>query len=122
MKRYHISPEYKKCSVQIEEFIKDGKKIKIETYWRYANFAVESETPPVLLEGQDIYSTLDNVEFLEASDGDTYYDYENMTDEEIAEVEKFLEENDYYQLEEDGWFFGDSVWYFDCPVIIEEIV
>ena len=77
MNRYRISPENRKCSYEVTEYVKGDKKITCTTVWRYALFDVESDTKPVLNEGDDIYSTLDNVEFVEASDGDNYYDYEN---------------------------------------------
>ena len=121
MKRYHISAENRKCSVETSEFIKGNKKIIAQTVWRYAIFTCESETTPILLEGQDIYSTLDNVEFEEAADGETTYSYENISDEEIEKLEEFINEYDVFELESEGWRFGDTTWYFDCPVEIEEI-
>ena len=121
MNRYRISPENRKCSYEVTEYVKGDKKITCTTVWRYALFDVESDTKPVLNEGDDIYSTLDNVEFVEAADGDNYYDYENMTDEEIDKIEEFLNERAIYELEEYGWMPADTTWYFDCPVEIEEI-
>ena len=119
--KYRISPEYKKSTYEVQEFIKGDKKITYTTVWRYAIFECESDTKPVLLEGQDIYQTLDNVEFLESADGDCYYDYENISDEEIDKLEEFFNEYAIYELEEEGWIAGDCTWYFDCPVEIEEI-
>ena len=119
--RYRIGPEFKKSSYEVQEYFNGDKKVTCTTIWRYAFFDVESDTKPVLNEGDDIYETLDNVEFVESADGDTYYDYENMTDEEIEKMEEFLNEYAIYELEEEGWIPGDCTWYFDCPIEIEEI-
>ena len=119
--KYRISPENRKCTYEVQEDIKGDRIITCTTVWRYALFDVESETKPVLNQLDDIYTTLDNVEFVEASDGDNYYDYEGMTEEEIDAMEEWLGDNAIYDLEEDGWIPGDCTWYFDCPVEIEEI-
>ena len=122
MNRYRISPENRKCSYEVAEYVKGDKKITCTTVWRYALFDVESDTKPVLNEGDDIYNTLDNVEFVEASDGEPYYEYENMTEEEIVECQAVIDDGSVYDLEEDGWIPGNCTWSFDCPVEIEEIV
>ena len=122
MKRYRITPELKKSSVEVQEFYKGDQKVTCTTVWRYAIFECEMDRIPVLLEGQDIYETLDNVEFIESADGDEYYDYSNMTEEQIAEVQKIIDDGCIWDIEENGWIPGDNTWTFDCPVEIEEIV
>ena len=45
-----------------------------------------------------------------------------MTEEELVEAQNIIDEDGMYSLEELGYIFSDTLWYFDCPVIIEEIV
>jgi uncharacterized protein (DUF427 family) len=122
MKRFEILPEYKKCTYEVQTFVKEDKKITVTTQWRYAKFSCESENPPVIAQLVDLYETVDNLTFEEASDGDCFYDYENMSEEEIDTMDEWFGDNSYLDLEEDGWIPSDCVWYFDCPVEITEIV
>jgi hypothetical protein len=100
---------------------KGDKKIVCEVTWRYATFLIESDTLPVYDDEKELYEQFgDSLEFLEAGDGDVYYHYENMTEEEIAEAQAIIDEDGIYALEDD-WTFSDTMWYFDCPVEIEEV-
>ena len=89
--RYSLMPEYKKSTLELQFFHKDNKRITVETWWRWATFEIEADAPPVITEDTELYSTFDNLEFVESGDGDVQYYFDGMSDEEIAEMEAFLE-------------------------------
>ena len=42
----------------------------------------------------------------------------DMTDKEKEEIEAFIEENDFYQLEEEGWMHSETYMYVWGPIEI----
>jgi hypothetical protein len=119
--RYRIEPEYKKSALERQIFSKDGKRIICDIWWRWATFECVADEPPVITEDDELYTLLDDLEFIESSDGDEEHDYEGFTDDEIEEMDAFLEENSIYDLEEEGWSFEDTEWYIKSPVLITEV-
>ena len=91
--RYIVSPAYKKSLVERQIFTKDGKSITEVCVWRSGSFACESDEPPVINEGDDLYCTDYDLELLECWDGDTEYLFEGFSEDEQAEMESWLEEN-----------------------------
>ena len=118
--RFVIEPEYKKCLVERQSFVKDGKTITEEVVWRWGKFSCESDEKPVINEGDDLYSTDYNLELLECMDGDTQYIFENCTDEEENELLEFINNGSFYDLEFEGWMQDDSEMILDCPANIYE--
>jgi hypothetical protein len=125
MALWKIEPTWKKSCVERNHFTKDGKEIIVETGWRWGEFYIrtEGDTPPEFNAGDDIFFTPDaELEDFSTDDGCWEdYDFEGMSEEEIEEVQEFLEENSYLDLEELGWVSGDSEMIITCDVTIEKV-
>lgn len=124
MATWKIEPTYKKSLRERNWFSKDDKTVIVETGWRWGEFTIETEddTPPVLTEGVDLFDCGYEVEMQYCDDGCWEdYEYTNMSEEDIAEVEEFLEEHSFLDLEELGWTPGDSEMIVDCEVSIEKV-
>lgn len=119
--RYQISPEFKKSLVERQIFTKDGKRITEECRWRWGSFTCESDELPVIEEGADLYFTDYELELQECMDGDVEYIFEGFTDEEEEEMQEFINENSFYDLEFEGWIQTDSEMILECPALVEEI-
>ena len=121
--KYRLTPENKKCTIEKTIFSKGNKQIVVETVWRFAVFDLEYDEVPTFEPNMELYEQFgNNLEFVESGDGDVFYDYKNMTEEEIVEAQNLIDEEGMYALEELGYTFDDTMWYFDCDVEIEEIV
>ena len=121
--KYRLTPEIKKCTIERTFFTKGDKQILVETVWRYAIFDLEYPEKPVLEPNMELYEQFgNNLEFVESGDGDMFYEYTGLTEEEIVECQDLVDNEGMYALEELGYVFSDTMWYFDCDVEIEEIV
>lgn len=121
---WKIEPTYKKSLRERNHYYKDDKTIIVETGWRWGEFTITTETdePPVLEAGVDLFDCGYEVEMQYCDDGCWEdYEYENMSEEEIAEVEAFMEENSFLDLEQIGWCSGDSEMIVDCDLSIEKV-
>jgi len=84
--KYRLTPENKKCTIEKTIFSKGNKQIVVETVWRYAIFELEYPEVPVFEPNMELYEEFgNNLEFVESGDGDVFYDYSGMTEEEIVE-------------------------------------
>jgi hypothetical protein len=124
MALWKIEPTWKKSIREVMYFRKEGKQIAIETGWRWGEFTCETEddNPPVIEEGEDLFSQGYDVEMQECTDGCwTEYEFDEFTEEEEEEMREWLDENSFYDLEEDGWTLVDSEFIMDCEPEITRI-
>lgn len=119
--RYQISPEFKKSLVERQIFTKDGKTIIEECRWRWGSFTCESDELPVIEEGADLYFTDYDLELQECMDGDVEYIFIGCTEQEEEELQDYINENSFYDLEFEGWIQTDSEMILECPALVEEI-
>jgi hypothetical protein len=124
MALWKIEPTWKKSLAERSHYTKDDKEIIIETGWRWGEFTIETEddTPPVLEEGVDLFNCDYEVEMQYCDDG-CWEDREfyGMSEEEIAEMEEWLDENSWLDLEEEGWIPSDNEMIMSCEPSIELI-
>jgi hypothetical protein len=124
MALWKIEPTWKKSIREVMYFRKEGKQITIETGWRWGEFTCETEddNPPVIEEGEDLFSQGYDVEMQECTDGCwVEYDFDEFTEEEEEKMREWLDENSFYDLEEDGWTLVDSEFIMDCEPEITRI-
>jgi len=124
MATWQIEPSWKKSLAERMHFTKDGKRIVIETGWRWGTFICETEddTPPVIEEGTDLFDCDYEVEMQETSDGCwEEREFHGFTDEEEEAMEEWLDENSWLDLEEDGWDQVDNEMIITCEPIITKI-
>jgi hypothetical protein len=124
MATWKIEPTWKKSLIERQYFTKDGKTITIETGWRWGEFTCETEDdePPVIVEGTDLYNCDYDVELQECTDGCwEEHEFEGFTENEEEEMREWLDENSYFDLEEDGWIQGDCEMIISCEPSIEKI-
>lgn len=118
--RYIIKPSEKKSLIERQVFTKDGKTITEVCVWRWGSFSCESDEVPVINDGDDLYSSDYDLELIECTDGDTYYEFEGFTEEEEEEMRYWIEDNSFYDLENEGWLQDDSEMILNCEAEIEE--
>jgi hypothetical protein len=116
-----VTPKWKKSIVEIQEWTKDGNTLLVETGWRSGSFTVytDDDNPPNLEEGVDIYDCGYETELIETFDG--CWEDHNMDDcdEDVREwLEEFLEENSVFDLEDHGWYCGDTQMLITCEMEI----
>jgi hypothetical protein len=102
MATWQIEPSWKKSLAERMHFAKDGKRIVIETGWRWGTFICETEddTPPVIEEGTDLFDCDYEVEMQETSDGCwEEREFHGFTEEEQETMEEWLDENSWWDLE-----------------------
>ena len=124
MATWQIEPSWKKSLAERMHFTKDDKRIIIETGWRWGTFICETEddTPPVIEEGTDLFDCDYEVEMQETSDGCwEEREFHGFTDEEEEAMEEWLDENSWWDLEEDGWDQVDNEMIITCEPIITKI-
>jgi hypothetical protein len=124
MALWSIQPTWKKSIREVMYFRKDDKRITIETGWRWGEFTcvTEDDEPPVITEGEDLFSQGYDVEMQECTDGCwVEYEFDEFTEEEEEAMREWLDENSFYDLEEDGWIFEDSEFIMDCEPEITRI-
>ena len=125
-----VKPLHKKSIEEQEEYTKDGHTITRKTGWRWGEWTVATNdgNPPEFefdsngqIDMNSCYgNNIEEVEMVETNDGCWEdYDYsESVTDEEKEEIEAFIEENDFYQLEEEGWMHSETYMYVWGPIEI----
>lgn len=124
MAKWKVTPDWKKSVIERQEWTKDGNTFIYETGWRWGEFIVytEDDTPPHLEPGVDIYNCDYETELVECSDGCwDDCDYDDCDEETTQWLEEFLEENSVFDLEEHGWYNGDTEMIIDCEMTIERI-
>jgi|TARA_R110000868_G_C10560988_1_gene736867 hypothetical protein len=124
MATWQIEPSWKKSLAERMHFAKDGKRIVIETGWRWGTFICETEddTPPVIEEGTDLFDCDYEVEMQETSDGCwEEREFHGFTEEEQETMEEWLDENSWWDLEEEGWDQVDNEMIITCDPVITKI-
>lgn len=121
---WSVKPQWKKSIIERQEWIKDGQRFIYETGWRWGEFHVytDDDNPPEITPGVDIYDCGYDSELVETTDGCwDEYDFDECDDEVREWLEEFLEENSVFDLEEHGWYNGDTEMIIDCEMDIEMI-
>ena len=124
MATWQIEPSWKKSLAERMHFTKDGKRIVIETGWRWGTFICETEddTPPVIEEGTDLFDCDYEVEMQETSDGCwEEREFHGFSEEEEEAMEEWLDENSWWDLEEEGWDQVDNEMIITCDPVITQI-
>lgn len=125
MALWKVEPTYKKSCIERQYYNKDDKTICWEIGWRWGEFfiEVEGDETPVLEAGVDIFNCDYELSDWSSDDGCWEdYDYTNMTDEEIEEIQNFLDEgNSGFDLEGLGWIPTDGEMIIDCDVSVERV-
>ena len=124
MATWSIKPIWKKSIIERIHYHKDGKEIIEETGWRWGEFTCETEDdePPVLEEGVDLFDCGYDIEMQYCDDGCwTEYEFIGFTEEEEQAMNEWLEENSFFELEEEGWISGDTEMILNSDAEIEKI-
>ena len=124
MATWSVKPEWKKSIIERNYFTKDGNRVMIETGWRWGEFLVytEDDNPPDIEAGVDIYNCDYDTELVETEDGCwEEHDMDECDDETREWLEEFLEENSVFDLEEHGWYNGDTEMIINCDMTIEKV-
>ena len=124
MARWKIEPTWKKSLIERMYFTKGKKQIIVETGWRWGSFECETEddNPPVINEGDDLWSTGYDVEMIETFDGCwEEHEFHGFTEKQEEKMREWLEDNSFLDLEEKGWINTESEMIIDCEPLIERI-
>lgn len=125
MATWSVKPEWKKSIIERQEWTKDGQTFIYETGWRWGEFLVytDDDNPPNIEAGVDIYNCDYETELVETTDGCwDEYDYDGCDMETREWLEEFFEEgNSVFDLEEHGWYNGDTEMIIDCDLSIEKV-
>lgn len=126
MALWKIEPTWKKSIIERQEWYKDGQTFIYETGWRWGTFETETEDdkPPTKIQaGTDLWCCDYEVELIETWDGCwDDYDYDGCDDETREWLEEFFEEgNSVFDLEEHGWYNGDTEMIIDCDPVFERL-
>jgi hypothetical protein len=113
-----------KAAVTTETFTKDGVSILFKNVWRSYSVSCQSDTQPLVdLANSDGYSPFDDDchdwELVESNDGDGGFEFsEEISEDEVAQIEEAWEEEGAQGLEELGWEFDDSELIFTGLLLI----
>ena len=121
---WKIEPTYKKSVIERIHYYKGDKEIVEETGWRWGEFTIETDddTPPVITEGTDLFDCEYSVQMEYCDDGCwTEYEFIGFTEEEEQAMNEWLEENSFFELEEEGWISGDTEMILNSDAEIEKI-
>ena len=124
MATWKVEPTFKKSVIERIYMVKDDNRICVETGWRWGEFTCETEDdePPVLEEGVDLFDCDYSMEMQYCDDGCwTEYEFVGFTEEEEQEMQEWLEENSFFDLEGEGWVSGDTEMILNCDASIERI-
>jgi len=138
-----VSTYYKKSCQEVEHWVRKNGPGRLTTTngFRFGEWTVETtdDNPPEFeftevpngdgrrdsldmcnLEGNNIESS----ELMEMFDGGCWFDteFEDVTEEERAELEDFIEENSVYDLEDredDPWYPDETEWWIWGPIEIK---
>lgn len=125
MALWKIEPSWKKSIVERQYYHKDDNTVMIETGWRWGEFECETEDDnvPEISAGDNLWDCGYDVELLETWDGCWEEINTDDCDEKTREwLEEFLEENSYYDLEEEeGWLQGDNEMIIDCDPVFTRL-
>lgn len=121
---WSVTPQWKKSIIERQEWVNGDNRFIYETGWRWGEFHVytDDDNPPDLKPGVDIYNCDYETELVECTDGCwDECDYDECDEETREFLEGFLEENSVFDLEEHGWYNGDTEMIIDCEMNIEMV-
>ena len=125
MAEWSVKPTWKKSIIERQEWTKDGQTFIYETGWRWGEFIVytDDDNPPKIEAGVDMYCCDYETELVETTDGCwDDYDYDDCDEETQQWLENFFEEgNSVFDLEEHGWYNGDTEMIIDCDLEITRL-
>ena len=135
MAQWTVSTKEKKSVEEHEMWEKDGHVIVRVSGFRWGTWTVTTsdDNPPEFdrepcpggsddPDSVDMYNCGYDSELVETTDGCWDECDFDECDEETAEwLEEFLEENSVFDLEEHGWYCGDTEMIIDCEMDIEMI-
>ena len=124
MADWNVQPSWKKSVIERQYMSKDGQVVIVETGWRWGEFTCETEddNPPLINEGDDLWSTEYNVEMIETTDGCwEEHEFYGFTEKQEEKMREWLENNSAFDLEEKGWTLSESEMIIDCEPEIERI-
>lgn len=124
MATWKVTPVWKKSIIERQEWLKDDQRLVVETGWRWGSFEVytDDDNPPELEPGVDMFDCGYECEMIETNDGCwEEHDYDDCDPETVEWLEKFLEENSVFDLEEHDWSPGDCQMIIDCEMSIEKV-
>lgn len=137
MANWTVSNYYKKCVEEHEKFYKGNKHIIRKTGWRFGrwNVTTTDDNPPKFDWSPDndpLYATVDinnctgpnieEIEFLETWDG-CWEDYEfddDTSEEEQEAIMNIIEEEGFWELENQGWYPEDCQCYIVGPIQVDD--
>ena len=125
MAEWSVKPTWKKSIIERQEWTKDGQTFIYETGWRWGEFIVytDDDNPPDIEAGVDMYCCDYETELVETTDGCwDDYDYDDCDEETQQWLENFFEEgNSVFDLEEHGWYNGDTEMIINCDLEITRL-
>jgi hypothetical protein len=136
MANWTVSNYFKKCVEEHERFTKDGKYIIRKTGWRFGRWQItttDDSIPNFDWQPDDnpeyacvnmndcTGSNIEEVEFIETWDGcwDDYEYDDEITDQEREQIDLVIEEEGFWELENQGWYPEDCECYVCGPIQIE---
>ena len=124
MALWKIEPTWKKSLAERIHYTKGKKTIIVETGWRWGEFQCETETdePPVITEGTDLYDCDYSVEMIECTDGCwEEIEFYGFTEKQEDKMREWLDENSAFDLEEEGWTCAESEMIISCEPEITKV-
>lgn len=124
MAKWKIEPTVKKSVIDFDYYVNGNNKLQVETGWRWGSFYVytKDDNPPVFDPEVSIYNQGYEVELIETTDGCwTENDYSECDQEAREFLSEFLEDNDIFDLENEGWELTDSETFITCDLDIEMV-
>lgn len=122
---WSVKPQWKKSIIERQEWTKGEERFIYETGWRWGEFHVytDDDNPPDLKPGVDIFNCEYETELVETTDGCwDDYDFDECDEETVEWLQSFFDEgNSVFDLEEHGWYNGETEMIIDCDMDIEMI-
>ena len=121
MTTWKITPEWKKSTIEVQTWTKKGVAGYIEhtLCWRFGEFFVESETEPDIDDDTDLLPLTDSWSTEDCCSEETDIDIDDENVQE--EIEKFLEENSIFDLEELGWEMEECTMCIQNGALVEKV-
>ena len=122
-----ISTLDKKSIVVTEYYTKqvgdEVYRFDVETVWRWGYVIVEENADDIEIHDNELVVTDYSIVDQDYQDGTSLFwtFSDNVPDEVREDIELFLEENDYSQVEELGWWLDDVVTVFIGDLEIEQL-
>lgn len=118
-----ISTIDKKSIITTEEYTNGDYSVFFETVWRWGYVVVEENADDIDVSGDDLLVTDYSIIDQDFSDGCSFFwrFTDNVPEEVREQVEQFLEEHDYSEIEELGWNQWDTEIVFVGDLEIEQL-